>query len=95
VRPLEGCRGGGGRVGSVTYRDVALRTTDGWRLGESVGVLRCLNAPRAMDDPVAKPSRLCPGDLRELLLGLGIELGCGITQHGEVPQQHPAVADPP
>jgi len=32
--------GAGGRVGSVTYRDVAERTPDGWRLTERVVVLR-------------------------------------------------------
>jgi hypothetical protein len=32
--------GAGGRVGSVTYRDVAVRTAEGWRLAERVVVLR-------------------------------------------------------
>jgi len=29
-----------GRVGSVTYRDVVQRTSDGWRIAERVGILR-------------------------------------------------------
>jgi hypothetical protein len=37
--------GAGGRVGSVTYRDVAVRTPDGWRLAERVVVLRRPDAP--------------------------------------------------
>jgi hypothetical protein len=32
--------GPGGRVGSVTYRDVAVRTPAGWRLAERVVTLR-------------------------------------------------------
>ena len=32
--------GAGGRVGSVTYRDLAVRTDDGWRLAERVVILR-------------------------------------------------------
>jgi hypothetical protein len=32
--------GAGGRVGSVVYRDIAVRTPDGWRLAERVVTLR-------------------------------------------------------
>jgi hypothetical protein len=38
-----------GRVGSVTYRDVVQRTTDGWRIAERVGILR-RPAASASDD---------------------------------------------
>jgi hypothetical protein len=37
--------GAGGRVGSVTYRDIAVRTPDGWRIAERVVVLRRPEAP--------------------------------------------------
>lgn len=46
-----------------------------------------VNRPIAMDDPVAEPSRLRLRNLGEPVLDLRTELGCGLTQHGEVPQQ--------
>jgi hypothetical protein len=39
--------GAGGRVGSVVYRDVAVRTTAGWRLSERVVTLRRAEEPPA------------------------------------------------
>ncbi len=37
--------GAGGRVGSVTYRDIVTRTDEGWRITERVGILRRPEAP--------------------------------------------------
>ena len=44
-----------------------------------------VDRPVAVDDPVANPSRLGSRDLWEPILDLGVELGGGFTENGEVP----------